>query len=101
MEEHSKEVPNEPQINTSLQLDPSTTLPMELFTMVLCWLDAETLRRSSLVSTNWASASNDNLLWHRLCDELWRDKLYVPKKLLDMRFTAAKSAYFESIVDSK
>lgn len=83
------------------KLDPSTHLPLELFAMVFTWLEPQTLLTTALVSSNWALAANDNLVWNRLCERMWHDKVYVPKKLVEMRINNAKSAYFEAIADAK
>jgi len=56
----------------------------------------------SIVSRSWNELSEASWLWQRLCSELWKDKVYVPNKFIEMMKNGeAKRAYIESIEDSK
>jgi hypothetical protein len=55
----------------------------------------------ALVSKSWFELQNSNWLWENLCEKLWSDKVYIPKKFINMKPNAAKLAYIGSLHDSK
>ncbi|PRP84998.1 hypothetical protein PROFUN_07286 [Planoprotostelium fungivorum] len=81
--------------------DPCNILPPEMFDIVLGYLDESDIRTCSMVNSSWRSAAESIHIWQEQCDRLWIDKVYVPQKYLDMKWTDPKEAYFQSIKDSK
>ncbi|PRP79899.1 hypothetical protein PROFUN_12388 [Planoprotostelium fungivorum] len=81
-------------------LDPSEALPAEVFVHILTWLKEKDIRSCSQVNTIWRSATTEHAIWQNLCDQLWDDKVYVPKEYREMRMTDPYNAYKESIKDS-
>ncbi|PRP88009.1 hypothetical protein PROFUN_04437 [Planoprotostelium fungivorum] len=68
---------------------------------VVSWLSPRDLSTASAVSQQWNILCNDHSVWDNACEDLWRDKLYVPPKIRELRITSPKDAYILSISDSK
>jgi len=81
--------------------DPCEVLPAEMFTYILLWLKDKDILSCALVNQAWRNASVSKEVWQELCDVLWRDKVYVPQKIRELKATDPQTAYKNSIEDSK
>eukprot|EP00300_Choanocystis_sp_HF-7_P022063 c21195_g1_i1.p1 GENE.c21195_g1_i1~~c21195_g1_i1.p1 ORF type:complete len:363 (+),score=63.29 c21195_g1_i1:47-1090(+) len=73
----------------------------DVLLLVFSYLDAKTLCTCSEVCSLWKTVSNERVLWDRLCEMLWHDKVYVPQQFVDMRAQAnPKQALRCSVLDA-
>lgn len=52
-----------------LKIDFLSALPPELGLRVLCFLDAKSLCQAAQVSHTWRSLADDDVIWHRMCEQ--------------------------------
>lgn len=64
-------------------------------------LEYQDLCQCAQVCKRWKTLADVNVLWDRLCAELWEDKVFIPKKSKELRNKSqAKKAFQLSIEDS-
>jgi len=82
------------------KLDPGLHLPYEIFANILSLLQPAHLHHTSLVSALWSERSGSNVVWDRLCNDLWDEKFYVPATFIEMKSRGEpKLAYEKSLRD--
>lgn len=52
-----------------IRVDFLDDLPEELSFKVLCFLDTASLCKAAQVSTNWRRLADDDVVWHRMCEQ--------------------------------
>eukprot|EP00475_Leptophrys_vorax_P028254 TRINITY_DN4080_c0_g1_i3.p1 TRINITY_DN4080_c0_g1~~TRINITY_DN4080_c0_g1_i3.p1 ORF type:complete len:356 (+),score=97.55 TRINITY_DN4080_c0_g1_i3:1562-2629(+) len=76
----------------------------DLLQSIFKFLTAEELGDCvGLVNRTWYKVSLRNALWDRLCETLWFDKSYIPKRIVHMKekLREGKRAYVASLMDSR
>jgi len=80
---------------------PLPVLPKDSLVQAFCYLALKDVARCARVCKDWHLYSKDNAVWMHLCDRLWRDKAYVPKRIRAMKQGNALHAFCESLRDAK
>lgn len=80
--------------------DLCESLPLEMLRSIIRFLDAEDLNQCKLLNSSWREAATTPYIWQELCEQLWKDKVYVPQKFRDMLHSDPTTAYYESKRDS-
>ncbi|KAH8603159.1 sulfur controller-2 [Bisporella sp. PMI_857] len=57
------------QVKELIKIDFITALPNEVSTRILCFLDAASLCRAAQVSRDWNSLAEDDVVWHKMCEQ--------------------------------
>ncbi|KAI9672672.1 MAG: hypothetical protein M1831_000107 [Alyxoria varia] len=52
-----------------IKIDFISALPTELSIRVLCFLDPTSLCKAAQVSTRWRNLADDDVVWHRMCEQ--------------------------------
>ncbi|KAK5709559.1 hypothetical protein LTS12_028070, partial [Elasticomyces elasticus] len=52
-----------------IRIDFMTALPPEISFKILCYLDTTSLCNSSQVSRRWRALADDDVVWHRMCEQ--------------------------------
>ncbi|KAK9326430.1 quinon protein alcohol dehydrogenase-like superfamily [Lipomyces orientalis] len=52
-----------------IRIDFVSALPAEISYKILCYLDASSLCKAAQVSKNWRKLADDDLVWHRMCEQ--------------------------------
>lgn len=52
-----------------IRIDFMSALPPELAFKVLCYLDTGSLCRAAQVSKHWKAMADDDVVWHRMCEQ--------------------------------
>ncbi|KAG6999420.1 E3 ubiquitin ligase complex SCF subunit sconB [Physcia stellaris] len=52
-----------------IRIDFLSALPCELSFRVLCFLDTTSLCKAAQVSRNWRMLADDDVVWHRMCEQ--------------------------------
>ena len=52
-----------------IRIDFLTALPTELSFKILCYLDTTSLCKAAQVSQRWRSLADDDVVWHRMCEQ--------------------------------
>ncbi|ORY84264.1 WD40-repeat-containing domain protein [Protomyces lactucae-debilis] len=52
-----------------IRIDYITALPTEVGFKILSYLDASSLCKAAQVSKHWADLANDDVVWHRMCEQ--------------------------------
>ncbi|CDO55499.1 hypothetical protein DV495_000722 [Geotrichum candidum] len=56
-------------LDNALRLDFITALPVEIAFKILTYLDSSSLCRAAMVSRAWKRMADDDIVWHRLCEQ--------------------------------
>ncbi|KAH9887427.1 WD40 repeat-like protein [Xylariomycetidae sp. FL2044] len=57
------------EVHEQLKIDFLSALPTELSLKILCNLDCASLCKAAQVSRRWSTLSNDDVVWHRMCEQ--------------------------------
>jgi len=57
------------EVHEQLKIDFISALPVELSLKILCYLDCSSLCKAAQVSRKWNALSEDDLVWHRMCEQ--------------------------------
>jgi F-box/WD-40 domain protein MET30 len=57
------------EVHEQLKIDFLTALPAELSYKILCYLDTVSLCKAAQVSRRWRNLADDDLVWHRMCEQ--------------------------------
>lgn len=52
-----------------VRIDFLTALPTEMSFKILCYLDTTSLCKAAQVSQRWRSLADDDVVWHRMCEQ--------------------------------
>ncbi|KAK2740950.1 hypothetical protein FQN57_005954 [Myotisia sp. PD_48] len=52
-----------------IRIDFLTALPPEISFKILCYLDTSSLCQAAQVSHNWRHLADDDVVWHRMCEQ--------------------------------
>ncbi|MCJ1352034.1 MAG: hypothetical protein MMC33_002018 [Icmadophila ericetorum] len=52
-----------------IRIDFLTALPAELAFKILCYLDTTSLCKAAQVSQRWRTLADDDVIWHRMCEQ--------------------------------
>ncbi|KAL6235324.1 putative E3 ubiquitin ligase complex SCF subunit sconB [Aspergillus navahoensis] len=52
-----------------IRIDFITALPPEISFKILCYLDTTSLCKASQVSRGWRALADDDVVWHRMCEQ--------------------------------
>ncbi|KAI9837729.1 MAG: hypothetical protein M1819_006663 [Sarea resinae] len=52
-----------------IRIDFLTALPPEISFKILCYLDTTSLCKAAQVSQRWRSLADDDVVWHRMCEQ--------------------------------
>lgn len=52
-----------------IRIDFMTALPPEIAFKILCYLDTTSLCKASQVSRRWRALADDDVVWHRMCEQ--------------------------------
>lgn len=52
-----------------IRIDFLTALPSELSFEILCYLDTTSLCKAAQVSKHWKALADDDVVWHRMCEQ--------------------------------
>ena len=85
-----------------IKIDFLSALPAELGFKILCYLDTTSLCKAAQVSQRWRSLADDDVVWHRMCEQhidrkctkcgwglplLERKRLRIEKRQIQLRAT--------------
>lgn len=56
-------------VSDLIRIDFITALPNELSFKILCYLDTTSLCKAAQVSRNWRAAADDDVVWHKMCEQ--------------------------------
>ncbi|KAF4556017.1 WD domain-containing protein 4 [Elsinoe fawcettii] len=85
-----------------IKIDFLSALPSELGFKILCYLDTTSLCKAAQVSRRWRSLADDDVVWHRMCEQhidrkctkcgwglplLERKRLRIEKRQIQLRAT--------------
>lgn len=56
-------------LDNAIRLDFITALPAEIAFKILTYLDSSSLCRAAMVSRAWKQMADDDIVWHRLCEQ--------------------------------
>ncbi|SMR49167.1 unnamed protein product [Zymoseptoria tritici ST99CH_1A5] len=89
-------------IRDLIKIDFLAALPSELGFKILCYLDTTSLCKASQVSQRWRSLADDDVVWHKMCEQhidrkcvkcgwglplLERKRLRIEKRQIQLRAT--------------
>lgn len=89
-------------IRDLIKIDFLSALPPELGFKILCYLDTTSLCKAAQVSQRWRSLADDDVVWHRMCEQhidrkctkcgwglplLERKRLRIEKRQIQLRAT--------------
>lgn len=57
------------EVHDQLKIDFLTALPTEISYKILCYLDSTSLCSAAQVSRRWRQLADDDVVWHRLCEQ--------------------------------
>ncbi|KAL6866997.1 WD40-repeat-containing domain protein [Trichoderma novae-zelandiae] len=57
------------EVQEQLKIDFIATLPVELSYKILCFLDTVSLCKAAQVSRRWRDLADDDVVWHRMCEQ--------------------------------
>ncbi|KAM0259857.1 hypothetical protein ACHAQJ_003101 [Trichoderma viride] len=57
------------EVQEQLKIDFIATLPVELSYKILCNLDTVSLCKAAQVSRRWRDLADDDVVWHRMCEQ--------------------------------
>lgn len=57
------------EVQEQLKIDFLAALPTEISYKVLCYLDTVSLCKAAQVSRRWRSLADDDVVWHRMCEQ--------------------------------
>ncbi|KAH0528302.1 hypothetical protein TsFJ059_003185 [Trichoderma semiorbis] len=57
------------EVQEQLKIDFIATLPVELSYKILCYLDTVSLCKAAQVSRRWRDLADDDVVWHRMCEQ--------------------------------
>lgn len=57
------------EVQEQLKIDFLTALPTELSYKILCYLDTVSLCKAAQVSRRWRNLADDDVVWHRMCEQ--------------------------------
>ncbi|KAK5989867.1 putative E3 ubiquitin ligase complex SCF subunit scon-2 [Cladobotryum mycophilum] len=57
------------EVQEQLKIDFLATLPVELSYKILCYLDTVSLCKAAQVSRRWRALADDDVVWHRMCEQ--------------------------------
>ncbi|KAJ2967832.1 hypothetical protein NQ176_g9478 [Zarea fungicola] len=57
------------EVQEQLKIDFLTALPAELSYKILCHLDTVSLCKAAQVSRRWRNLADDDVVWHRMCEQ--------------------------------
>lgn len=57
------------EVHEQLKIDFLTALPAELSYKILCYLDTVSLCKAAQVSRRWRNLADDDVVWHRMCEQ--------------------------------
>lgn len=57
------------EVHEQLKIDFLVALPNELSYKILCYLDTVSLCKAAQVSRGWRSLADDDVVWHRMCEQ--------------------------------
>ncbi|KAI1809931.1 quinon protein alcohol dehydrogenase-like superfamily [Poronia punctata] len=57
------------EVHEQLKIDFMSALPTELSLKILCYLDCSSLCKAAQVSRRWNALSEDDVVWHRMCEQ--------------------------------
>ncbi|KAJ3343354.1 hypothetical protein HDU93_008719 [Gonapodya sp. JEL0774] len=57
------------ELNTYLRIDYIATAPREIALKILTYLDATSLCHAAQVSRTWKRIADDDVIWHRMCEQ--------------------------------
>jgi F-box and WD-40 domain protein MET30 len=57
------------EVHEQLKIDFLAALPTEISYKVLCYLDTVSLCKAAQVSRRWRSLADDDVVWHRMCEQ--------------------------------
>ncbi|KAI5465379.1 WD domain-containing protein [Mariannaea sp. PMI_226] len=57
------------EVQEQLKIDFLAALPAELSYKILCYLDTVSLCKAAQVSRRWRNLADDDLVWHRMCEQ--------------------------------
>ncbi|KAF4367241.1 hypothetical protein G4B88_026748 [Cannabis sativa] len=80
--------------------EPLDVLGRDIMCLVMSYLDAHTLALSLLVSPLWNALASTNCLWAPKCEELWLQKVHIPR-LSQIPGLTKLAAYSLSFMDGK
>ena len=52
-----------------IRIDYLTALPLEVSFKILCYLDTTSLCKAAQVSQRWRSLADDDVVWHKMCEQ--------------------------------
>ncbi|KAK9463489.1 quinon protein alcohol dehydrogenase-like superfamily [Lipomyces oligophaga] len=52
-----------------IRIDFVSALPAEISFKILCYLDASSLCKAAQVSRKWRTLADDDIVWHRMCEQ--------------------------------
>ncbi|KAF2265078.1 sulfur metabolite repression control protein-like protein SconB [Lojkania enalia] len=56
-------------VRNLIKIDFLAALPTELGFKILCYLDTTSLCKAAQVSTRWRQLADDDVVWHRMCEQ--------------------------------
>ena len=57
------------EVHDQLKIDFLTAFPTEISYKILCYLDSTSLCSAAQVSRRWRQLADDDVVWHRLCEQ--------------------------------
>ena len=57
------------RVRELIRIDFLSALPTELAYKILCYLDTTSLCKAAQVSQRWRSVADDDVVWHRMCEQ--------------------------------
>lgn len=57
------------EVHEQLKIDFLAALPTELSYKILCYLDTVSLCKAAQVSRRWRNLADDDVVWHRMCEQ--------------------------------
>ena len=94
------------RVRELIRIDFLSALPTELGFKILCYLDTTSLCKAAQVSQRWRSLADDDVVWHRMCEQhidrkctrcgwglplLERKRLRASKRQIQLRSTGKES----------
>ena len=94
------------RVRELIRIDFLSALPTELGFKILCYLDTTSLCKAAQVSQRWRSLADDDVVWHRMCEQhidrkctrcgwglplLERKRLRASKRQIQLRSTSKES----------
>ncbi|KAK9452212.1 quinon protein alcohol dehydrogenase-like superfamily [Limtongia smithiae] len=98
-----------------IRIDFVSALPSEISFKILCYLDASSLCQAAQVSRKWRQLADDDVVWHRMCEQhierkctkcgwglplLERRRLRQSKKVIEQRIESISAAAAAAVADA-